>query len=276
MTQTAPTIPLSLEDQPWPEIELPPTDLPYDDGDKMESPWHALSGLLLMACYVAANGGRRDDYYVGVNMFVYYSLRQVRNLDYKGPDFFVVKNVDGTRYRDSWISWVEDSRLPDVIVEFLSHSTEQNDLEEKKRLYEQTFRTAEYFCIAPQVERLIGWRLDRHEYVPIQPDERGWLWSEELGLWIGKWHGTFAAETHSWARFYRSDGTLVRLPDETAQERFQAAQQQAEAAQQQVEAAQQQAEAAQQQAEAERQRAENLVARLAEMEEEIRKLRGAG
>lgn len=43
----------------WPEIELPPTDLPYDDGDKMESPWHFKSATLLMAGCIAARGGQK-------------------------------------------------------------------------------------------------------------------------------------------------------------------------------------------------------------------------
>jgi hypothetical protein len=30
----------------------------------------------------------RQDYFVGGNMFIYYSRRQVRNRDFRGPDFF--------------------------------------------------------------------------------------------------------------------------------------------------------------------------------------------
>lgn len=92
-------------------------------------------------------------------MFFYYSTRQVRNQDYKGPDLFFVKHVDGTRDRRSWLLWEEHGRFPNVIIELLSSSTEASDLGEKKQLYEQTFRTPEYFCIAPEVERLLGWRL---------------------------------------------------------------------------------------------------------------------
>jgi hypothetical protein len=81
MTQTTPAnAELSIHEMPWPEfIDPPPTDLPYDDREPMESPWHATSGPLLKASYVARHGGRMTDYYVGVNMFVYYSWQQVRN-----------------------------------------------------------------------------------------------------------------------------------------------------------------------------------------------------
>ncbi|MCZ7568597.1 MAG: Uma2 family endonuclease [Ardenticatenaceae bacterium] len=238
---------LTIDEKPWPEIELPPTDLPYDDGEPMESPWHFGNAALLVAGYVAARGGRRDDYFVGANMFLYYSTRQVRDQDYKGPDVFIVKNVDGAKKRLSWIVWDEDGRYPDVIVELLSPSTEREDLGPKKRLYEQTFRTPEYFCCAPEVERLLGWRMAASGvYESIAPDERGWLWSEELGLWLGPWQGTFLGEEHTWLRFYAPDGELVLLPDEAALRR----------------------------AEAERQRAEEFAARVAALEAELSRLRG--
>ena len=65
----------------------------------------------------------RTDFFVGGNMFLYYSLQQVRNRDYKGPDFFVTTEVDGPRERRSWIVWEENGRYPDMIVELLSPSS---------------------------------------------------------------------------------------------------------------------------------------------------------
>lgn len=203
---------LTIDDLPWPEIELPPTDLPYDDGDKMESSWHFKQAALLVAAYTAVRGPSKD-YFVGTNMVVYYSMRQVRNLDYRGPDVFIANNVDGARERLSWIVWDEDGRYPDVIFELLSKSTEAGDLSKTKQLYEQVFRTSEYYCIAPGVARLFGWRLAQGGYQPIVPDERGWLWSEELQLWLGAWHGTFLADEHTWLRFYQPDGQLALLTE---------------------------------------------------------------
>ncbi len=252
----------TVNDQPWPEIELPPTqdELPYDDGDKMESPWHADNATLIKASYIAFRGGYLTDFYVGANMFVYFSMQQARNQDYRGPDVFIVKNVDGKRERLSWVVWDEDGRYPDVIFELLSPSTQQIDLDEKKQLYATTFRTGEYFCIAPQVERLIGWRFERRTYVPIEPDTRGRLWSEELGLWLGPWRGTFMGREDTWLRFYHSDGSLVLLPDEAERRR--------------AENEQQRAEAERRRAEAEHRRANDLAARMAEMEAELKRLRG--
>lgn len=250
----------TIDSEQWPEVALPPTaeELPYDDGQPMESPWHAENAHLLKAAYIAAQGGRREGSYVGINMFVYYSLQQICNQDYKGLDVFIVKDVDGTRHRLSWVIWEEGGRYPDVIVELLSPSTQANDLGEKKRLYEQVFRTTEYFCIAPQVERLLGWRLESSGYRAIEPDKRGWLWSQELQLWLGAWQGAVLGEEHTWARFYGPDGELVLLPDEAEKLRADAAEQQAEAEKLRADAAEQ--------------RASEMAARLAALEAQLQQL----
>ncbi len=251
-------------------ISPPPSDLPYDDGERMESPWHAQSAMILKAAYVAAHGGVMTDYYIGVNMFVYYSWKQIRNDEYRGPDLYVVKGVDGTKPRLYWAIWDEDGRYPDVIIELLSPKTERNDLGVKKDLYEQRFRTPEYFCIAPQVERLLGWRLGPDmRYHALTPDERGWLWSEELGFWIGPWRGVYMGEEHTWPRLFHPDGQLVLLPEEAERQR-------AEEERQRAEAERQRAEEERQRAEAERQRAEELAARVAALEAELARLRERG
>jgi Uma2 family endonuclease len=188
-----------------------------------------------------------DDYYVGANMFVYYSSQQVCNQDYKGPDVFFAKHAEGQRKRLYWAIWDEYGRYPDVLFELLSASTEQNDLGFKKQLYEQHFRAPEYFCIAPEMERLLGWRLVDGVYQPIMPDEHGRLWSKELDLWLGRWQGTYLAEEHIWPRFYHPDGNLVLLPDEAALVAL----------------------------EAERQRADSLAEQLAALQAELERLRGA-
>lgn len=232
----------NISEMPWIDPpSLPPSDLPYDDGEPMESPWHVGSGPLLKAGYIAACGGQMVDFYVGVNMFVYYSWKQVRNSEYKGPDVYFVKDVDGTRPRLYWAIWDEDGRYPDVLIELLSPTTEKEDLGPKKELYDQRFRAVEYFCIAPQVERMYGWRRKEGQFAPLEPNERGWLWSEHLGLWIGAWHGVHIGEENTWPRFYHPDGRLVLLGEEAERER----------------------------ADAERTRADALAARVAELEAEL-------
>lgn len=241
----------------------------------MESPWHWGSGVLLKESLVAARGGTMVDYYIGVNMFVYYSWQQVRNQDFKGPDVYFVHDVDGQKARLYWAIWDEDGRYPDIVFEFLSQSTEREDLSNKRRIYEERFRVKEYFCMAPQMERLFGWHSSDQGYVPIPQDERGWLWSASLNLWIGAWKGVYMVEDHTWPRLYFPDGRMVPTSAEraeAAQVQAEAEHERAEAAQVQAEAERERAEAAQVQADAERERAEALAARVAQLEEELKRL----
>jgi DNA segregation ATPase FtsK/SpoIIIE-like protein len=195
-------------------------------------------------------------------MFVYYSRQQAMNRDFRGPDFLAVLGVEPDRARKGWVTWEESGRYPDVIIELLSPSTAAIDRGVKKDLYEQTFRTPDYFVFDPfDPASLAGWRLDlTHGYQPLTPNDRSWLWCETLELWLGIWEGTIDREPSNgscaWLRFYTPQGDLVLLPEEAAQQQAEQAQQQAEASQQQAKQAQQQAEQEQQRAEQEQQRAE--------------------
>jgi Uma2 family endonuclease len=202
----------------WPEIKFPDkSELPTEDGIPMESPWHRAQMELLIDSLAYA-WRERTDYYVGGNMFIYFSLEQVRNRDYRGPDFFVVKNVDGTAERGAWIVWEEDGRYPNVIVELLSPSTAETDKTTKKELYEQTFRTPEYFGYDPTTQELFGWRLADGEYIVLEKDENGRLWSKELQFWLGLWQGKFVHLAGSWVRFFDEDGRVVPTHEEGALE----------------------------------------------------------
>ena len=217
---------------------LPPTDLPDDDGEPLESNRHRIAMNVLIDSIDQAYQGR-DDYYASGNMFVYYSTAQVRNRDFRGPDVFVTLNVDGTRERRSWIVWEEEGRYPDVIIELMSPSTASVDTGDKKRLYEQTFRTRNYFVYNPfDRESLQGWHLGGNwRYEELTPDNRGWLWCESLGLWLGTWEGTLRKETAIWLRVYDRSGNLVLLPEEIAKREREIAEREREIAQQERERA---------------------------------------
>jgi Uma2 family endonuclease len=234
-------------------VSPPPTDLIFDDGEPLETNRHRHAMNVLIDSALSALRHRTDSF-VGGNMFVYYSRNQTMNRDFRGPDFFAVLNVDGNRERKGWIVWEEEGRYPDVIVEFMSPSTAKIDTGIKKTLYSETFHTANYFVYDPfDSDSLQGWHLDStQQYQPLIPNDRGWLWCEKLGLWIGTWEGRIRREPASgacyWLRFYDEERGLIPLFDEEAQ--------------QQAEAERLRAEVAEQEAEAERSRAERLVQRL--------------
>lgn len=95
------------------------TAFPVEDGIPLESNWHRIEMNVLIDSVHAWWHDRRD-YFTGGNMFIYFSAEQARNRDYRGPDFFVVKGVDGTLSREAWFVWREAGRYPDVIVELAS------------------------------------------------------------------------------------------------------------------------------------------------------------
>lgn len=192
----------------FPAVELPTIELPAEDGVPMESNWHRIQMNLLIDS-THYHWRERRDYFAGGNMFIYFSTDQLRHRDYRGPDFFVVKGVDGERKRDSWIIWEEKGRYPNLIIELSPPSTPEVDLGPKKTLYEQTFHTPEYFCYNPDGAQLLGWRLTASRYIELEPNEQGWLWSEEMGLWLGNWQGEVQRTMATWLRFYTTEGLSV-------------------------------------------------------------------
>jgi Uma2 family endonuclease len=198
---------------------LPPTDLIFDDGEPLESNRHRIAmNSLIDTLYQAYQG--RNDFFAAGNMFLYYSSKQVRNQDFRGPDFFVVLNVDGKKPRQGWVVWEEEGRYPNIIVELLSPTTAKIDKGEKKKIYEQTFHTQDYLIYDPFDENsLQGWSLGTNgKYQELVPDQRGWLWCQTLELWLGKWTGTILQEEATWLRFYDREGNLVLLGSEKAEQ----------------------------------------------------------
>ncbi|MBE9039874.1 Uma2 family endonuclease, partial [Oscillatoriales cyanobacterium LEGE 11467] len=225
------------------EFPTPPQNLPYDDDEPLESPQHRMAmNLLIRACTRYLSQQQRR-FYCGGNMFLYYDRIQTQTKR-KGPDFFVVLDVESESERDrlSWKIWEEGGRYPDVIIELLSDSTRNEDLVNKKALYEKTFRLPDYFVFDPlNPDFLQGWRLDLSRgYQALTPNDRGWLWCESLGLWLGTWEGEVDGKSAIWLRFFDGDGNLVLLPEEAERQRAERERQRAETAEHQAATAQSQ------------------------------------
>ena len=214
----------------------------------MESDWHVVS-ITLLDELVRNHLGEPNHYFCGGNMFIYYSLEQAKEIEeyveaetvrrkprFKGPDFFLVKGVDGTKPRESWVVWNEDGRYPDLVVEFVSPSTRGKDVDANAQFYAHVFRVPEYFWFDRRTGELAGYRLSGRDYVQIEPDAQGRLWSEALGAYLGVWRGEYRGRVWSWLRLWDSEGNLVLTQAEhraiaeaqVQQERERAAQLQAE------------------------------------------------
>ncbi|BAZ15574.1 hypothetical protein NIES4071_74460 [Calothrix sp. NIES-4071] len=233
-------------------IALPPTqlELPYDDNTTMETQRHKVQMELLIDTLLPWLD-QRPDGYVGGNMFVYYSLAQVKNTDFKGPDFFVVLDVPKGE-RLSWVCW-EEGKAPDIIIELLSDSTKAADKDEKKLVYQNQMRVPEYFWFHPfDPSDWAGFSWQNQIYQPINPNAQGQLVSQVLGLALVRWQGDYkGVKNITWLRWATLDGQLLPNPEELAEQ-----------GQQRAEQEQQRAEQEQQRAEQEKQRADNAESQL--------------
>jgi Uma2 family endonuclease len=240
----------------WASLGRLPTEdeLPYDDGEPMETARHRDQMILLIES-LKAYWSERKDYYVSGNMFLHYDPTDKRHM--RGPDFFLVLDTD-QHERKSWVVWQEGMRYPDVIVELLSDTTRKVDRGEKKRLYARVFRTGEYYLYDPFSFELEGFSLRGADYVPVAADSRGRIHSPKTGLYL--------AVRDGWLRWLSVDGKVLPTPGELAQQAMERAKQdrlrsdeerrRADEARRRAEEERQLAEQEQQRAEQERQRAE--------------------
>ena len=150
----------------------------------------------------------QEDYFCAGNLTIYYSPNQKKSEYFRGPDFFVVLGTTKDETRKSWVVWHEDGKYPNVIVEILSDSTAQIDREEKKKLYQDIFRTPDYFWFDPITLEFEGFTLISGKYQPIKPNGQGWLYSQQLGLYLGIHQEKL--------RYFTSEGKLVATPEESA------------------------------------------------------------
>lgn len=177
-----------MSEHPLANYPRPPprgVDLPTSDGVPMETERHAQQMWLLMNTLKDA-WAHRDDFYVAGNMFVYFSETQARNNDFRGPDLFVVLGTE-RKPRDSWVVWEEDGKMPDVVVELLSPSTEAVDRGRKMEIYAKTLRVGEYYLYDPFELTLEGYALDpiSKTYAPMTPAADGSLPCVQMGLRLG-------------------------------------------------------------------------------------------
>jgi len=185
---------------------MPDATLLESDEPEMESSLHYLQLALLVSCldWLWRN---QQDYFIGANLTIYFSRQQLKNRDFRGPDFFLVKNTQN-HPRRSWVVWEEDGKYPDLIIELLSTSTAVIDKVFKKTLYEERFRTQEYFWFSPDTLELAGFKLIDGKYKPIKSNNSNLFWSNVLGLYLGLEGDKL--------RYFDAEERLVLTPEEVA------------------------------------------------------------
>lgn len=224
-------------------VILPPSNL-YSDEPPLETELHLEQIILLLKC-LKWLWRDRTDFYAAGNLTIYFSSNKLKTEDFRGPDFFVVLDTE-QKVRKSWTIWEEDGKYPHLILEILSPTTASTDRNFKKTLYQDTFRTPDYFWFDPETLEFAGFHLVDGKYEPLQPNAHGHLWSQQLGLYLGIYQGL--------VRFFTPDGELVPTPEESAEQERERAEQERERSEQET-----------QRAEQERERAERLAAKLREL-----------
>lgn len=183
-----------------------PSGEPYSDEPPLETVLHLQQMILLLDCL---NWLWRDrsDYFAAGNLSIYYSPQQHKSEDVRGPDFFVVLETE-KRPRRSWTVWEEGGKYPHVIVEILSESTADTDRNLKKKIYQDIFRTPDYFWFDPDSQEFAGFHLVNGKYEPLQPNPEGWRWSAQLQLFLGV--------REEKLRFFSPQGDLVPTTEAVA------------------------------------------------------------
>jgi Uma2 family endonuclease len=203
--------------QPLEHPRRPPRsdELVCDDGEPMESARHHEQMIVLIDSLQHA-WRDRDDFYVGGNMFFYFSETQARNNDFRGPDVFVAMDTT-QRERRAWVVWEENGQVPDVIIELLSETTEHIDRGEKMRVYAR-LRVGEYFLFDPFSGVLEGYELDlpQSRYEAKRVDRNGRLRCRRLGLRLGRARSTIRGMEADWLRWFDATGSVLITSPEAA------------------------------------------------------------
>jgi len=149
----------------------------------------------------------RQEYCICVDLTIYYSRQQLRSRNFHGTDFFLVKGAE-QRPRYSWVAWEEGGGYPALIIELLSEATAEIDRKIKFEIYQNCLRTLEYFWFSPETLEFAGFILADERYQKIEPNEKGWLWSVVLELYLGVEGGKL--------RYFTASGEKVAPPEEDA------------------------------------------------------------
>ncbi len=253
------SVPDTLTDDFVPAHILPDDILyPSEDGKPMAASDFQRDPLTYAIDSLKWHFSAQDQVYVTGDLLIYYEKGTSKSV---APDVYVVFDVP-KHPRHTYRVW-EEGKGPDVVLEILSPTTWQKDVQDNPSLY-RDLGVREYFLYDP-LDKFIQpalqgyWLDEQKQYQPMRveslPDGGLKLASHLLGLELQ------ADQTGQFRLFNPQTGKYLSTYNEAIEERLAEAQarQQAEIAQQQAEAerlaetqARQQAEIAQQQAEAER------------------------
>jgi Uma2 family endonuclease len=185
----------------------------------------------------------QDNYFTASDLNLYYDVQHP--LWHKRPDWFLAVGVpalyDDHDLRRSYVVW-QEGQAPCVVVEFLSPSTEREDLGRffapadqvvadsetkmsaavstpgKLEVYEQYLRVPHYIVYSRYTQRLRYFKLVGRQYEeqPVQ-DLGPMIWLTDLQLGLGIWEGCFEGIPGHWLRWCDKAGNWCLTDTEQAQ-----------------------------------------------------------
>lgn len=211
-----------------PLLRLPTSkELPCSDDTPVDNEIQNLIPNLLLAV-LALVWRERQDWFVGVDMGIYYLYEQVRQ-PVLVPDGFLSLGAPrrkGDRGRLSYVLWEENNIPPVWALEIVS-KTVGGEYDEKLTKY------AQLGVLYVVIYNPDYWQRDKHnpfevyrlvegEYVR-QPGEP--VWMPEVGLGIGRGIGTYSGWTREWLYWYDQQGKRLLTPEESLEQELQRAEQ---------------------------------------------------
>jgi len=241
-------------------------ELLCDDGVPLENAAHgvnAWSSLVLpLRDYFKRIGFRA---FVSSNSAIFYPGEK----NPLGPDVYVV-NGGEDRGQGYWYVEAEGNLYPTLIIEMLSQSTEEHDRGYKMRIYQDVFRTPDYFLFESSTGGVECYQLKRGVYRRSHSDRRGHFrcLSLELSVGVVNWQLRWFDKRGKLLPEYqelRERADRAELCAAVERERADRAELNVAVERDRADQQRQQAEYEHQRAEHERSRAERLAARLREL-----------
>jgi Uma2 family endonuclease len=223
-----------------PLLRLPTSDeLPDSDDTPVDNEIQNLIPNLLLAV-LALVWRDRQDWFLGVDMGIYYFYEQVRQ-PVLIPDGFLsvgVQRGKGDRGRLSYVLWEENNIPPVWALEIVS-KTVGGEYDQKLTKYAQ-LGVLYYVIYNPDY-----WRRDKHDPFEVyrlvegeyirQPGDP--VWMPEAGLGIRRGIGTYEGWTREWLYWYDQQGKRLLTPEDSLEQ----AKRELDQQRQQVQQSQQQA-----------------------------------
>jgi Uma2 family endonuclease len=206
-------------------------ELPDSDDTPVDNELQVLIPSLLRAI-LSWLWRERQDWFLGVNMGVYYHPQEAAIV----PDGFLSLGVvrrKSDRGRLSYVLWQEDNIVPQWVLEVVSQ-TPGGEYGEKLQKYAR-LGVLYYTIYNPN-----HWKRDKHEPFEVYRLENGQyvrqpgepVWMPELELAVGRGQGVYEGWEREWLYWYDRQGNRFPSPEEIARQERQRAEQERQRAEQ--------------------------------------------